>query len=579
VNSPNDSFRNVGKAGGFMSEMNSIRSLASQDTTHVRRRSYNVISNQNSFEEELLKLQFFDTQVEASPLHPIEPATKAEKNKEPEPESETDESNETTESSDEYVYGVVAPQLPIPAETSIEDLAASDSDVTQELEVDALNGDLPQSIEETKVIAGNPASLQEPVVEEAGPAIVDPEGAGFVQEIASDSLRDPTNEKEQVKPSDIPAATPVTSDTQSVQFESDTSTQKVSSAASKKQTKDSKPDVESEFVLKKEDLDSREKPVLDASNQESRPVEEAVAFPSMDSQTSESEPQENRRSERLERNRLDSGNSFDDAYREPSVDVGLENQSSVEASFEPTNLSDIPPEPTTFSNAPPISDSIVVSAPQSNLTPNPASLSIAAGIVPNATLNSNPSTPSSSGAVSVTNNISGSTSTSASRETTGSSRANLTPYQESKLVQRVLRGIEQLGNGGGQVRIRLHPPELGTLQMTLKFEATQVTAQFEVENRVARDALLGNSQVLKDRLKEQGLEVQKFEVEVRSDVNDSLNSSTGDRQGQRNSSSDRNFESRFAVANNNRINPEARPEPSNTTMPWVRTKGSLDVSA
>ena len=563
-----------------MSETNSIRSLASQDTTHVRRRSYNVTSTQNSFEEELLKLQFFDTQVEASPLFPIEPTTKAEKNKESEPESEIDDSKETTESSDpsdEYVYGVVAPQLPIPAETSIEDLPASDSDLTKEL--DAVDGDLPQSIEETKVIAGNQTSLQDPVVEKVGPAIVDPKGAGPVQEIASDSPKDPTNEKEQVKPSDIPAATLVTSDTQPVQLESDTSTQEASTAPSKKQAKDSKPEVESEFVLKNEDVDSQEKPVLDASNKESRPVAEAAAFQSTDSQTSESEPQENRRSERLERNRLDSGNSFDEAYREPSVDVGLENQPSVEASFEPTNLSDIPPEPTTIGSAPSISDSVVVSAPQSNLTPNPASLSIAAGIVPNATLNSSPSTPPSSGAVSVTNNISGSTSTAASRETTGSSRANLTPYQESKLVQRVLRGIEQLGNGGGQVRIRLHPPELGTLQMTLKFEATQVTAQFEVENRVARDALLGNSQVLKDRLKEQGLEVQKFEVEVRSDVNDSLNSSAGDRQGQRNSSSDRNFESRFAVSNNNRINPEARTEPSSTTMPWVRTKGSLDVSA
>jgi flagellar hook-length control protein FliK len=565
-----------------MSETNSIRSLASQDTTHVRRRSYNVTSTQSSFEEELLKLQFFDTQVEASPLLPIEPTTKAEKNKEPEPESEIDEPNETTESSDssdEYVYGVVAPQLPIPAETSIEDRPVSDSDATKELDVDTVDGDLPQSIEDTKVIADNQAILQDPVVEEAGPAIADSEGVGPVQEIASDKSKETINEKEQVKPSDIPAAKPVTSDTQSVQLESDTSTQEVSNAPSKKQAKDSKPEVESEFVLKKEDVDSQEKPVLDASNKESRPVAEAAAFQSTDGQTSESEPQENRRSERLERNRLDSGNSFDEAYREPSVDVGSDNLASVEASFEPTNLSDIPPEPTTVSNAPSISDSVVVSVPQSNLTPNPASLSIAASVVPNATLNSNPSTPPSSGAVSVTNSISGSTSTAASRETTGSSRANLTPYQESKLVQRVLRGIEQLGNGGGQVRIRLHPPELGTLQMTLKFEATQVTAQFEVENRVARDALLGNSQVLKDRLKEQGLEVQKFEVEVRSDVNDSLNSSTGDRQGQRNSSSDRNFESRFAVSNNNRINPEALPEQSNTTMPWVRTKGSLDVSA
>jgi flagellar hook-length control protein FliK len=319
--------------------------------------------------------------------------------------------------------------------------------------------------------------------------------------------------------------------------------------------------------------------VFHANNKDSRPLAEAAAFQSTDNETLESKPQESRRAERLERNRFESDTTFNDNLRDPTVEAGLDNQPSVEATIEPLDRSSIPTEQTTISNIESVSDSVVVSAPQSTLTPNPLSLSIAAGIVPNATLNSNPSTPPSAGAVSVTNNISGSTSTAASRETTGSSRANLTPYQESKLVQRVLRGIEQLGNGGGQVRIRLHPPELGTLQMTLKFEATQVTAQFEVESRVARDALLGNSQVLKDRLKEQGLEVQKFEVEVRSDVNDSLNSSTGDRQEQRNSSNDRRFESRFAVSNNNRINPDSRPEPSNTSMPWIRTKGSLDVSA
>jgi len=554
-----------------MSESNSIRPFAIHEASNVRRRSYSFVSTQNSFEEELLKLQFFDTQVEASPILPIEPTTKNEKNREPEPESETDDSQETTEAEDrsrEYAYGIVTPQTPVATDTPVKSPSERDGDVNVEQEVDTEEVDPKSSTEITKSISRDQLSLQNPVDENSEPALTDLEGAGHGHPISNGIPNDSASEYGDPNPEDASNTTLV-----------DPQPQKSESRGKEPIAVGSKNEIETELALKNEEENNHEDSVFHANNQDSRPLAEAAAFQSTDNETLESKPQESRRAERLERNRFESDTTFNDNLRDPTVEAGLDNQPSVEATIEPLDRSSIPTEQTTISNIESVSDSVVVSAPQSTLTPNPLSLSIAAGIVPNATLNSNPSTPPSSGAVSVTNNISGSTSTAASRETTGSSRANLTPYQESKLVQRVLRGIEQLGNGGGQVRIRLHPPELGTLQMTLKFEATQVTAQFEVESRVARDALLSNSQVLKDRLKEQGLEVQKFEVEVRSDVNDSLNSSTGDRQEQRNSSNDRRFESRFAVSNNNRINPDSRPEPSNTSMPWIRTKGSLDVSA
>ena len=554
-----------------MSESNSIRPFAIHEASNVRRRSYSVVSTQNSFEEELLKLQFFDTQVEASPILPIEPTTKNEKNREPEPESETDDSQETTEAEDrsrEYAYGIVTSQTPIATDTPVKSPSERDGDVNVEQEVDTEKVDPTSSTEITKSISRDQLSLQNSVDENSEPALMDLEGAGHGHPISNGIPHDSANEYGDPNPKDASNTTLV-----------DPQPQKSESRGKEPIAVGSKNEIETGLALKNEEENNHEDPVFHANNQDSRTLAEAAAFQSTDNETLESKPQESRRAERLERNRFESDTTFNDNLRDPTVEAGLDNQPSIEATIEPLDRSSIPTEQTTISNIESVSDSVVLSAPQSTLTPNPLSLSIAAGIVPNATLNSNPSTPPSSGAVSVTNNISGSTSTAASRETTGSSRANLTPYQESKLVQRVLRGIEQLGNGGGQVRIRLHPPELGTLQMTLKFEATQVTAQFEVESRVARDALLGNSQVLKDRLKEQGLEVQKFEVEVRSDVNDSLNSSTGDRQEQRNSSNDRRFESRFAVSNNNRINPDSRPEPSNTSMPWIRTKGSLDVSA
>ncbi len=150
-------------------------------------------------------------------------------------------------------------------------------------------------------------------------------------------------------------------------------------------------------------------------------------------------------------------------------------------------------------------------------------------------------------------------------------------YQESKLLLRVLRGFEQLGNGGGQVRLRLHPPELGTLQLTLRIEGTHVSAQMDVENVSARDALLKNLQVLKDRLAETGLTVDRFDVQV-----DTNGSSAGSSQENGNSHRDaRSWReeslSRFAEQNRNRIE-----QPSSVVQPdlsklWSRTNGAIDL--
>ena len=573
-----------------MSKTNSIQPFATRDATLSSRRTHSVASTQSSFEEELLKIQFFETQVEPSPLLPIAPATPAEKveeaNSEPE-NSDSSEKPEANESTGEYVYGVIPQQLPIVAEpdpeTHSSDIIDTEigSDAAADIDVAATQVDEKSPDQNANVIALEQSTPDASVEDKPETAIVPFENNNVEQSTFSshDAELSP-HEKEQVETVNLPAASQSldTTPVHARQVESDSTNKEPDHTLAKKQSKDnSKIEVASEATEANEEADHRDAPIIEKND--TRTVAEATPFQSTDNSFREPVPQENRRSQRLERNRLDTEPSVGENTGEQNLNESSEFRSTIESSIEPIDLAAVPPEQTTVSTTESISNSVVVSTPQSNLNPIPSSLSIPAGLVANAPLNSSPSTPQSTGAVSVTNTISNSSSTSASRETTGTSRANLTPYQESKLVQRVLRGMEQLGNGGGQVRIRLHPPELGTLQMTLKFEATQVTAQFEVENRVARDALLGNSQILKDRLKEQGLEVQKFEVEVRSDVNDSLNSSAGERQGQGHSPNGHDYESRFAVSNNNRINPDARFEQTPSTTPWVRTKGSLDVSA
>lgn len=156
--------------------------------------------------------------------------------------------------------------------------------------------------------------------------------------------------------------------------------------------------------------------------------------------------------------------------------------------------------------------------------------------------------------------------------------SHISAYQEAKLVQRVLRGVEQLASGGGQVRLRLHPPELGSLQMSLRMEAGQVYAKLEVESTTARDALLNNVQVLKDRMAEQGMQVAAFEVEVSTDSSGLGNSGSNFQSDGGSGSESRwnNATSRFAQQNNNRLSPE--PVSIEHGAAWTRTNGSLDLT-
>lgn len=146
------------------------------------------------------------------------------------------------------------------------------------------------------------------------------------------------------------------------------------------------------------------------------------------------------------------------------------------------------------------------------------------------------------------------------------------------MVQRVLRGLEQLGDGGGQVRLRLHPPELGTLQLTLRMEGGQMQARMEVENSLAKDALLNNVQTLKDRLSEQGMQIESFEVSVGADSANS-NGANADRQGGFSSDSRwNNAQSRFAQMNNNRLSSDDSRIEKSPQQQWTRNHGSLDLT-
>ncbi len=88
----------------------------------------------------------------------------------------------------------------------------------------------------------------------------------------------------------------------------------------------------------------------------------------------------------------------------------------------------------------------------------------------------------------------------------------------ARFVTRVAKAFETAQTrGGGPIEIRLSPPELGSLQLRLEVKEGVLTASLETDNQAARNALLDNLPALRERLAEQQIRIEKFDVDVRDD--------------------------------------------------------------
>ncbi len=85
----------------------------------------------------------------------------------------------------------------------------------------------------------------------------------------------------------------------------------------------------------------------------------------------------------------------------------------------------------------------------------------------------------------------------------------------ARFVQRVARAFESAAERAGHVRLRLHPPELGSLRLDLTIRDGQMSARMETETESARNMLLENLPALKERLAEHHIKVGSFDIECR----------------------------------------------------------------
>jgi len=98
----------------------------------------------------------------------------------------------------------------------------------------------------------------------------------------------------------------------------------------------------------------------------------------------------------------------------------------------------------------------------------------------------------------------------------GESRESETQGQvdRARFVQRVSRAFEAMGERSGTLRLRLSPPELGSLRLEIAVHQGVLSARIEAETPEARNLLLDNISGLRDRLAGQDIKVERLDVEL-----------------------------------------------------------------
>jgi flagellar hook-length control protein FliK len=96
-----------------------------------------------------------------------------------------------------------------------------------------------------------------------------------------------------------------------------------------------------------------------------------------------------------------------------------------------------------------------------------------------------------------------------------SANDGLNGVDRTRFVQRVARAFQRAGETEGEIRLRLSPPELGAVKLEVSLRDGAMIARLETETTTARNLLMDNLPQLKEKLAEQNVRIETFEVEVR----------------------------------------------------------------
>ena len=127
--------------------------------------------------------------------------------------------------------------------------------------------------------------------------------------------------------------------------------------------------------------------------------------------------------------------------------------------------------------------------------------------------------PAPSGNAGSTVPVAASSSANNTTATSGTTAANsaettLSQADRVRFVQRVEQAFQDVNSQGGSVRLRLSPPDLGSLRIEIKVNKGEMTARVEADSPSARNLILDNLPALRDRLAQHDIKVQRFDVDL-----------------------------------------------------------------
>jgi flagellar hook-length control protein FliK len=98
----------------------------------------------------------------------------------------------------------------------------------------------------------------------------------------------------------------------------------------------------------------------------------------------------------------------------------------------------------------------------------------------------------------------------------------------ARFVQRVGRAFQKAQARDGLIQLRLSPPELGSMKISITAQEGVLSAKVEVETVAARNLLLDNLPALRERLADQEIRIEKFDVDVSRDGGQETGSSSAE---------------------------------------------------
>lgn len=150
--------------------------------------------------------------------------------------------------------------------------------------------------------------------------------------------------------------------------------------------------------------------------------------------------------------------------------------------------------------------------------------------------------------------------------------SHMSTIDRTRFVQRVANAFRSAQNNDGHIQMRLSPPELGSLRIEIAVRNGVLSANLETETADARRVLLDNLPALRQRLAEQEIRIEKFEVDIRREGGHSDGQAGAqDRQAQQQSQ---------RAAAQNRLRTQANPEIITARVPRQQsttTDVGLDV--